>query len=651
MTEKLEGRTLFAVIAPGFADELVAGGMSNVTAMEFAPDGRAFVTQQGGALRVIKNGALLATPFLSLSVDSAGERGLLGVAFDPDYATNRFIYVYYTVPGGGGAAHNRVSRFTASAANPDVVQAGTEVPILDLDNLTGATNHNGGAIHFGPDGKLYVAVGENATRANAQTLANRHGKMLRINADGSIPTDNPFYTTAVGANRSIWALGLRNPFTFAFDPLDGTMHINDVGEGSFEEINVGVAGANYGWPTYEGPEPTPNPNFADPLFAYARNAPGDDGGNVIAGGTFYRRPAGAANPLPDAYNGDYFYADSGRGWVRWLNDNTAQTSLALNGTFGIVDLKTGPDGSVYYITRNGNSLRRLRYTVTPPTTPDLAAASDTGTSNTDNLTLDNTITLTGTALASSTVRIFSDGVEVGSATVAADGSYSVTTSPLTDGSHVVTATSTVGTNPSATSAALNVTIDTVAPTITASSFDFETGHRIRLSFSEDIRASLIADDLQLRNVTANQTLPAGGLTLTTASGAGNPSSAEFVANPLLTDADYEATLLTGGVTDAAGNALTAAAPFAFFVLAGDMNRNRIVDFDDLVVLAQNYGTNGRTFSQGNLNYDGDGDVDFDDLVILAQKYNSSLAVAAPIAAPAPAPSARGRKGSVDRVIV
>src|SRR5436190_4886782 len=211
--ERLESRVLFATIAAPFADQQVITGLVNPTTMDFAPDGRLFVSQQGGALRVIKNGSLLATPFMTLTVDSNGERGLLGVTFDPNFSSNRFIYVYYTVPApAGGSAHNRVSRFTADAANPDVVAAASEVPILDLDNLSTATNHNGGSIHFGPDGKLYVAVGENANGANAQTLANRLGKMLRINSDGSIPTDNPFFNTATGLNRSIWALGLRNPF-------------------------------------------------------------------------------------------------------------------------------------------------------------------------------------------------------------------------------------------------------------------------------------------------------------------------------------------------------------------------------------------------------------------------------------------------------
>ena len=215
-----------ATLPAGFTETQVAPGLSNPTAMEFAPDGRLFVCEQGGQLRVIKNGGLLATPFLSVTVDSAGERGLLGIAFDPNFATNNFVYVYYT-DAASSPRHNRVSRFTA---NGDVAVANSEVVIQTLDDLSSATNHNGGAIHFGPDGKLYVAVGENANGANSQTLNNRLGKLLRINSDGSIPTDNPFYNTAAGLNRAIWSLGLRNPYTFAFQRNTGRMFINDVGQ-------------------------------------------------------------------------------------------------------------------------------------------------------------------------------------------------------------------------------------------------------------------------------------------------------------------------------------------------------------------------------------------------------------------------------------
>ncbi|MFT3787647.1 MAG: PQQ-dependent sugar dehydrogenase [Tepidisphaeraceae bacterium] len=430
--ERLERRQLLAVQVQGFVDELVAGTLTNATAMEFAPDGRLFVAQQNGALRVIKNGALLPTPFLSLAVDWTGERGLLGIAFDPNFATNQYVYVYHTVPApSGGSAHNRVSRFTASGD----VAAGGGTPILDLESLS-ATNHNGGAIHFGPDGKLYVAVGDNAVGSNAQTLTNRLGKILRINADGSIPTDNPFYTTATGANRAIWAYGLRNPFTTAFDPLTGAFNINDVGQNAWEEIDRGVSGANYGWPNVEGPETTPNPAYADPLFAYNHSGTDNDStGNVIAGGAFYRRPVGATNPLPDSFDGDYFFADSGHGWIRWLDGNTSNSTLLLNASYGIVDLKVGPDGSLYYLTRGSDAVRRLRYTVTPPSTPDLATSSDLGVSSSDNLTSDTTPTFVGATLPNATVNLYTYSTNqlIGTGVADGSGNYSVTTSALTDG--------------------------------------------------------------------------------------------------------------------------------------------------------------------------------------------------------------------------
>jgi glucose/arabinose dehydrogenase len=258
-------RTLIAATLPSGFVETQISGLSNPTAMELAPDGRLFVCQQGGQLRVIKNGVLLATPFLTVTTDSSGERGLLGIAFDPNFQTNNFIYIYYTATTP--AAHNRVSRFTA---NGDVAVASSELAILDLDNLSSATNHNGGAIHFGPDDKLYVAVGENANGANSQTLNNRLGKMLRINSDGSIPSDNPFFNSAMGLNRSIWALGLRNPFTFAFQPGTTRMFINDVGQSTWEEINNGIAASNYGWPTTEGA--TSDPAFRTPLFSYGHGS-------------------------------------------------------------------------------------------------------------------------------------------------------------------------------------------------------------------------------------------------------------------------------------------------------------------------------------------------------------------------------------------
>lgn len=350
VTAEITGATL----PTGFTETQISG-ISSPTAMEFAPDGRLFVCQQGGQLRVIKNGVLLGTPFVTLSVDFAGERGLLGVAFDPNFAVNNFVYVYYTV--STTPRHNRVSRFTA---NGDVALANSEVVLLDLDNLSSATNHNGGAIHFGSDGKLYVAVGENANGSNSQTLSNLLGKMLRINADGSIPSDNPFFNTAIGNNRAIWALGLRNPFTFAFQPGTGRMFINDVGQSTWEEINDGIAGSNYGWPASEGP--TSNPSFRSPLFSYGHGISSTTG-CAIAGGTFYNP---ATIQFPSSFVGKYFFADLCSGWIRVFDPGTGVASGFATGINQPVDLKVSADGSLYYLSIGSGSVFRVEFTGTSP---------------------------------------------------------------------------------------------------------------------------------------------------------------------------------------------------------------------------------------------------------------------------------------------
>jgi glucose/arabinose dehydrogenase len=341
-----------ATVPSGFVDETFVSGLSNPTAMEFAPDGRLFVTQQGGQLRVIKNGALLSTPFLTVTVNSSGERGLLGVTFDPAFATNNFVYVYYTATSP--AIHNRISRFTA---NGDVAVAGSEVQLVNLENLSSATNHNGGAIHFGPDGKLYAAVGENANGSNAQTLANRLGKMLRVNADGTIPTDNPFFNTAAGNNRQIWALGLRNPFTFTFQRTTGRMFINDVGEVTWEEINDGIGGSNYGWPTTEGP--TTDPRFRAPLFAY-RHSNGTPTGCAITGGAFYNP---VTTTFPSSFTGKYFYADFCSGFIRVFDPAAGTDAAFATGVSSPVDLKVHSDGSLYYLARGNGTVGRVRPSV------------------------------------------------------------------------------------------------------------------------------------------------------------------------------------------------------------------------------------------------------------------------------------------------
>src|SRR5687768_7161990 len=218
ISEGLEPRTLLASVPAGFTDAHVAGGLSSATAMAIAPDGRIFVAQQHGQIRVIKNNQLLATNFATVTVNSQNERGLGGIVLDPDFATNGYVYVYYTATSP--ILHNRIARFTA---NGDVAVANSHTTILDLPDLIGAINHMGGAMHFGTDGKLYVAVGNHDLTDSApqQSINNVYGKFLRINKDGSIPTDNPFYNQTSGINRAIYAYGLRNPFTFGIQPGTG----------------------------------------------------------------------------------------------------------------------------------------------------------------------------------------------------------------------------------------------------------------------------------------------------------------------------------------------------------------------------------------------------------------------------------------------
>ena len=342
-----------ATLPSGFTEGLFASGLNSPTAMQFAPDGRLFVCEQGGALRVIKDGSLLPAPFVTLNVDSNGERGLLGVAFDPSFATNNFVYVYYTAKTP--SVHNRISRFTA---NGDVAVTGSEFVLFDFDNL-GADYHNGGALNFGADGKLYAAAGDNGNSANAQSMNTVLGKIIRLNSNGTIPTDNPFITQTSGRNRAIWALGLRNPFTFAFHPFAGDLFINDVGETSWEEINDGLAGANYGWPDTEGP--TTNPNYTSPRYAYSHS----NGACAITGGTFY---APLTAQFPSDYQNDYFFADYCAGWIRRLDPQAGNSvSTFATGLAAPVDLKVGNDGSLYYLTRGDDAVYRIEYGATGPT--------------------------------------------------------------------------------------------------------------------------------------------------------------------------------------------------------------------------------------------------------------------------------------------
>jgi glucose/arabinose dehydrogenase len=382
--EPLEARLQFTALPSGFSETLVASGLNGATAMDVLPDGRVLVTLQAGDVRVVKNGTLLATPFAHVNADTAVERGLGGIAHDPNFATNGFVYLYYTVPANGSTpAFNMLSRFTASG---DVALAGSKVDILNLGPLGASPTHNGGAMHFGTDNKLYLDVGENAEPANSQTLANLKGKLLRldvstfgpgdpVNATKLAPADNPFYSTATGINRAIYALGLRNPFTLGVQPGTNTIFINDVGASGWEEVNRLVPAANYGWNAVEGfangtPAGLGPGTYRDPEMAYPHTGGPAGGGTAVIGGAFYNPPAGASNPFPSSYLGKYFYADLGANWMRVFDP-------AVKGTFANPDTSSpfatglvnnpvrvalAPDGGLYYLSRGlGGELLKISY--------------------------------------------------------------------------------------------------------------------------------------------------------------------------------------------------------------------------------------------------------------------------------------------------
>lgn len=350
--------SLFAQTFPSnFSRDLVDDGLAYPTAFTFVPDGRIFVTEQGGSLRVIKNGSLLSTPAITITTNASGERGLLGVAVDPDFATNNYVYLYYTVPAGAErtAPFNKIVRYTFDG---DVITPSSVQTILELDDLS-ATNHNGGALDFGPDGKLYIAVGENAVGSNAQNLDNYLGKILRVNPDGSVPDGNPFSGNAARAR--IWAYGLRNPYTFTFDRITGTLYVNDVGQDDWEEINDATEpGLNFGWPSEEGNCTSGCTGYTDPVFAYGHDGDHNETGCSIVGGTFFN-PVSTTYPLE--YRGKYFFSEYCNDWINYIDplNPVAQTSFATSVGDKQTYLLTGPDGNLYYLSRQDGALYRIKY--------------------------------------------------------------------------------------------------------------------------------------------------------------------------------------------------------------------------------------------------------------------------------------------------
>ena len=293
---------------------------------------RLFIVEKAGVIRIVKNGVLLSTPFLDLTekTSKGGEQGLLGLAFDPDYANNGRFFASYTSPQGslpGGTSV--ISRFQVST-DPDVADAGSEVVILTLDQPF--DNHNGGMITFGPDGYLYVGFGDGGSGGdplgNGQDRRDLLGSLLRLDVSGNgtyaIPPDNPYAGSLTLANE-LWNYGLRNPWRFSFDRQTGDLYIGDVGQGSREEIDLTPAsspgGENYGWNIMEGFgcfQPVSNCDPTGLTLPVADYTHAD--GCAVIGGYVYRGMA-----APPA-NGIYLYGDLCSGWVRSFRAQGGQVS-------------------------------------------------------------------------------------------------------------------------------------------------------------------------------------------------------------------------------------------------------------------------------------------------------------------------------------
>jgi glucose/arabinose dehydrogenase/chitodextrinase len=380
-----------------FQNEVLATGFDLPTAIKFLPDGRMLVVELAGKIKVLPPPYTTPdpTPFLQLTnIGSAGvQQGIYDIALDPNFATNHYYYIFYTL---GTPNVDRLSRFTANATLTGTV-AGSEFVIYQ-DGETANAEHHGGAINFSNDGKILVTTGEHFNAGESQDLTKPRGKILRFNMDGTIPTDNPFYDGAGPNYDAIWALGLRNPYRAYYDAPTGRLIIGDVGGNVYstaiEEVDIGARGANYGWPNIEAP--TGNPAYTAPAYYYPHN--GRDAS--ITGGFVYH-----GTQFPSSYQGSYFFADYTQNWIKRLTFdangnvngvfNFEPADGTVDGPYGdIVYLTEGPDGALYYVdlgysdisgTFGVSKIRRIEYIQSD--LPPVAAASATPTRGPTPLTV------------------------------------------------------------------------------------------------------------------------------------------------------------------------------------------------------------------------------------------------------------------------
>ncbi len=370
--EVLEGRRVLANVPVGFTETVVASDLTSPITMAAEPTGeRLWVAFQDGRLGVVENDVFLPQLAYTLPCDGSGERGFQGIVLDPNFETNGHIYVYYTA--ASPESHNRLSRLTVDPTTENTIIADSEVVLLDLPLFSQLPTdqspiwHMGGAIHFLQDESLVVQIGDHLNNSIVQNNNSPLGKVLRVNKDGTPRTDNPFYNVADtnppgGSDWNgnapgdidwidyVWASGLRNPFSGDVDPATGRYFVNDVGQGTWEEIDdATVAGRNFGWPATEGNfNPATFPNFTLPFHAYNH---GED--CAITGGGFYNP---AVTQFPPQYEGMYFFSEFCAGKIMYIDPNApgAATEFITGAEFPM-NIEVAPDGSLYYIARGAGA--------------------------------------------------------------------------------------------------------------------------------------------------------------------------------------------------------------------------------------------------------------------------------------------------------
>ncbi len=385
-------------LPPNFIEDVIATDLTMPIAFTRLPDGRVLIAQKSGVVRLLKNGIVQPSPFIDLTsrVNDYWDRGLLGIAADPNFATNGFVYLFYVYEhDASDYSGQKTSRLTRVTAVGDTANPSTEVVLLGA--LSGPScggfpvgsdcipadspSHNGGSLRFASNGNLYVTTGDGASftvvddlALRAQDLRSLAGKVLRITTSGNGISTNPYWTgNATDVRSKVWAYGLRNPFRMSIRPGGANeVYVADVGWSAFEEVNLGLRGANLGWPCYEGTGRqggyeghsvcqvlyAAGPSAVQmPLTSYAH----DNSSAAIVGGPFY---AGTAYP-PD-YRDAYFFADYARGWIQFLKMDASNNVLSGPTTFatdlpGPVDIQVFPDEQIYYVAINTGEFRRIRY--------------------------------------------------------------------------------------------------------------------------------------------------------------------------------------------------------------------------------------------------------------------------------------------------